>query len=406
MLTADHVMARRSKGTLKLTTLDAKRKARGLEIAAQFHDLAVANRDLTRAELLEAWSAVRFEARDRKLADGLKKLIDDGLVFEVCVDVDPVALRKETFERATAIRQGLDEDARFDRGALLAEIGARRGLDADEVERGLFGDLKSAQVLKAVESPPPKALIERYDLEQARAVLLRAVRLTARIRGAKPAAMRALFRKLKFRRLLHTVHREADGSYRIEIDGPFSLFESVTKYGLSLALALPAIIACGRWSIDAEIRWGKQRTAMRFALEGKAHAEDDELADDLPEEARALLERFSKRSKSPWVVARADDIIDLPGVGLCVPDLAFTHQKTGEVVLLEVMGFWSRDAVWKRVELVEGGLDRKILFAASSRLRVSEAVLPDDVPGALYVYKGVMSAARVEEKLNALAARG
>ena len=98
-------------------------------------------------------------------------------------------------------------------------------------------------------------------------------------------------------------------------------------------------------------------------------------------------------------------MIDLPGVGLCVPDLAFTHRDTGEMVLLEVMGFWSRDAVWKRVELVEAGLPQKILFAVSSRLRVSEAVLEDDAPGALYVYKGAMSAAQIEKKLDALVAR-
>jgi hypothetical protein len=70
-----------------------------------------------------------------------------------------------------------------------------------------------------------------------------------------------------------------------------------------------------------------------------------------------------------------------------------------------VLGFWSRDAVWKRVELVQAGLPQKILFAVSSRLRVSEAVLDDDLPGALYVYKGAMSAAQIEKKLDALAER-
>ena len=103
--------------------------------------------------------------------------------------------------------------------------------------------------------------------------------------------------------------------------------------------------------------------------------------------------------------ARADDIVELPGVGLSIPDLAFTHRESGEVVLLEVLGFWSRDAVWKRVELVQAGLPQKILFAVSSRLRVSEAVLDDDLPGALYVYKGAMSAAQIEKKLDLLADR-
>jgi uncharacterized protein len=102
-------------------------------------------------------------------------------------------------------------------------------------------------------------------------------------------------------------------------------------------------------------------------------------------------------------VAPAGAILDLPGVGLCVPDLVFEHDRTGECVYLEVMGFWSRDAVWRRVELVERGLRDRILFAVSQRLRVSEQVLGDDLPGALYVYKRVMSARAVLERVDRLA---
>ena len=76
----------------------------------------------------------------------------------------------------------------------------------------------------------------------------------------------------------------------------------------------------------------------------------------------------------------------------------FTRAKTK--VYLEVMGFWSRAAVWQRVELIQAGLETPVLFAVPQRLRVSEAVLPDDVPGALYVYKGVMSAKAIEERLD------
>lgn len=401
MLTADLVQARRTKGKLVLTRMNADRQARALRIATELYDLAQAHVDLTRSELKAAWRAVEVPAKDRRLADGLQKLIDDGLAFEVAVDVDPIALRKEVFERATALRQGMSEEERFDAGALLEEVGARRGLDPDQIERGLFADLKGAHVLSQVGCAPPRTLVERYDLEQARAVLLRAIRVTARVQGASPDALRTLFRKLKFQRLLHTVTREADGAFRIDIDGPISLFGPSTKYGLALAIALPAIMACGRWSIDAEIRWGKKRDEMTFALSGDAKIDDAATPERLRDDVQQLLDRFAERD-SKWSAAIADEIIDLPGVGLCIPDLAFSHRDTGEVVLLEVMGFWSRDAVWKRVELAEGGLKDKVLFAVSSRLRVSEAVLPEESPGALYVYKGTMSAKRIEDKLDAL----
>lgn len=404
MLTADLVHVRRKKGTLTLTALGPERRDRALTLATEYRAIAEAHVDLTRDELEEAWRAVQVSAKDRKLADGLRKLVADGLEFAVSVDEDPVALRREVFERATAARKALGEDERFDAGALLHEVATARGIDSDALLRGLYGDLKGAHVLSAVGGPPPRALVETYDLEQARAVLLRATRVRARIEKAKPDAIRALFRKLKFHRLLYTIRRDAGGAYLLELDGPFSLFDSVTKYGLALALALPAITACGKWSLEADLRWGKRRDPLTFVLEGPRDRGADDVPDRLRDEVAELVEAWSKKERA-FTVAEADDILDLPGVGLCVPDLAFTHRETGEVVLLEVMGFWSRDAVWQRVELVERGLDAKILFAVSSRLRVSEAVLPDDVPGALYVYKGKMSGKQIEDRLLALLAR-
>ena len=83
---------------------------------------------------------------------------------------------------------------------------------------------------------------------------------------------------------------------------------------------------------------------------------------------------------------------------MCVPDLVFKRGR--KRVYLEVLGFWSRDAVWKRVELVEKGMKQRVIFAVPSKLRVSEAVLPDELPGSLYVYKGVMSAKAIEERLE------
>ena len=60
-----------------------------------------------------------------------------------------------------------------------------------------------------------------------------------------------------------------------------------------------------------------------------------------------------------------------------------------------------RQAVIDRVELVEAGLTEPVIFALSSRLRVSEKILDDALPGELYVYKGVMSAKAVLERLEA-----
>jgi hypothetical protein len=78
----------------------------------------------------------------------------------------------------------------------------------------------------------------------------------------------------------------------------------------------------------------------------------------------------------------------------------FVHRQTGELAYLEVLGYWSREAVFRRVDLVTQGLAARVLFAVSSRLRVSEEVLGDELPSRLYVYKGALSAKELLRRLD------
>ena len=97
-------------------------------------------------------------------------------------------------------------------------------------------------------------------------------------------------------------------------------------------------------------------------------------------------------------------MLDLPGAGLCVPDLAFVRARDGARVHFELLGFWSRDAVWRRVELVRAGLPHRILFAVSKGLRVGEAVLDETPTAALYVFARVIAAKQVLDRIERLAA--
>jgi predicted nuclease of restriction endonuclease-like RecB superfamily len=230
------------------------------------------------------------------------------------------------------------------------------------------------------------------------AVLLCSVRVVAEVRCANAEQYRSLFQKLKFRQLLFQMAALDGGGYRIEIDGPYSLFESVTKYGLELALLLPALESCDSVKLNADLRWGKKREKLSFALEltPSAGSEPSPPRDEI----QALLQAFAQNGT--WRAEPAGLVLDLPGIGLCVPDLCFTHQVTGEQVLCEVLGFWNRDAVWRRIELVEKGLTTKIVFVVSARLRVSEEVLDGAESAALYVYKGTINPKALARKLTEL----
>ena len=90
----------------------------------------------------------------------------------------------------------------------------------------------------------------------------------------------------------------------------------------------------------------------------------------------------------------------LPGEAVCVPDLVFTNDATGEEVFLEAFGFWSRQAVWQRLETIERGFPSPIILAVGKQLRVSEAALEDRTSADLYVYRTTMRPKAILERLE------
>lgn len=403
MLTADLVRGRVKGGDLIVKPLTGNEAARATALLGDMKALLLAGVGETRAEIDEALGAIPHEAREAKLVLGLRKLVEDRCVFDADETVDAPGLRRDVFEAAArARRQGV-----FERQAVLDAVASARAISSASVESGLYGDLRAAARLVSVEAFDPTTLARGFDVLQAQAVLLRAVRLHVTLRKPSPDAARALFRRLKFLRLLATIAPTAEG-YTLAIDGPFSLFESVTKYGLSLALLIPVLEELPSYDLVAEIRWGKERKPLRFSFEGGTGKLAGGPEARLLPEVEALKTSFDAL-KSAFGCALSDEILTVDGFGVCIPDLVFQKKRAprgpaSPKIYLEVMGYWSRDAVWKRVELVEKGLREPVLFAVSERLRVSEEVLPEGASARLYVYKGALSARRVLAHLEQLAA--
>ena len=393
MLTSDLVPVRRRGEELRVVFLDDAGRVRARALAADLIQLVVTHEGEERGLLEQALDARVVPAKEQRLKDGLTKLILDRCTFEAEPEVAPEALRDALFRRATEVRVA---DGRVERIAVLTEVGAQFGLDAEAVDRALYADLRAAHPLRAFDPIDAGNLVLHYERALPQAVLLRATRVVADVRCKSPAATRALFRKLKFLRLLFTMERTDDG-YRLVVDGPMSLFDAQARYGLQLAMALGAFEACDHFVLVADVRWGKERQPLSFRLEGGAATTAKE--PPLPDEVEALRAALAER-KGPWSVRRSSAILNLPGVGVVVPDLELKHGD-GKVYL-EVLGFWSRDAVWRRIEMSQKGLREPVLFAVSARLRVSEEALGEDASSALYVYKGVMSARAVLERADAL----
>ena len=400
MLTSELLRVRRQGRSLVPRFLSAAERGRLRSVAAALIDTLLAAKDACRDDVTQALATIEHAPRDRSIVQGLIKLLLDRAEFLTFEGDGPAALRDVVFRIAAEERKRLGPTERFDRQRSLARAAEQLDLETGPIEAQLFADLRKNERLIGFRTTTPERLLERYDVALAQGVLLRAVSVEVTLTGGEPGRVRQLFRAARFHGLLHRVRPHA-GGYRVELDGPLSLFTSVHRYGLALALFLPAILRCDAWSMSAEVSWGKQRTPMRFELNP---------AQGLVSHGRAIegvapeLERFVVNFQAlaaNWEVMIADEIIAIPGEAAIVPDLSFTNRTTGERVWLEAFGYWSRAAVWQRIETIRRGFPGRIILAVGKQLRVSEELLEESEAGELYVYRVSLQPKAVLERLEA-----
>ena len=406
MLPPELTRARKREGKLSLSPLSPAERARAAELCQALLAVTQASLGLPRDEVEASWAAVPASAKERKLLLGLTHLLEHKSEFTSPASAEPETVRRALFGRATERRAALGDGEHLDRAALVAEVAAELGLSPEQLEQALYADLRSAQRLERCHMTSAEVLVSEYELLQVQSVLLRAVRVEAEVRAAKADQYRELFRKLKFRQLLYRIEPLQPSGYRLEIDGPMSLFGPTTKYGLELSLSLPALLSCGSLRLKAELRWGKRREKLSFE---QTYAGLPTSSSDAGVRSEVLeLRDAVEASKAGFSARLSDELLDLTerGGGVLVPDLELTRASDGTSVLVELLGFWSRQAVFQRIEAAERGLSRPVLFVVSSRLRVSEELLDGVEAASLYVYKGKINAHALLRKVEGLLAHG
>ena len=326
---------------------------------------------------------------------GLAKVVDDRAEFEVVAELPPDQVRERIFSTAAAYRRQLraaGHRAPFRRDLVMQQVAADLKVDPEIISASMFADLKDENRMLRFDDISAQALLDRYNVALAQAVLLRSVLLKAEIRGEGPTRYRQLFRWLKFHRLLYRVEGSMRSGYQIQIDGPMSLFSSTTKYGLQMALFLPALLLCQDFRLDAELRWGPKREPRWFHLESGdgliSHYQDT--GQYIPAEIAAFLDRF--RQVAPdWDVTGFSEVVELGREAVWVPDYRFVHRPTGTDVLVEILGFWKRSSLDRLLRLLPQHGPPRYLLAVSDRLKVDEGSL-DERTGPVLRFKEIPNA--------------
>jgi uncharacterized protein len=400
MLTADLAQSWYRKGRTGPRYIDVA-DAGYLRDAESLISIFLAHEGLERAELNAALDEYVGTGTDYKILRGLIKLLTDRCAFETATKIEPSEIRRALFLKAREFHPLVkDEQARAQVvGAVARELVCK----PEELSAWLYADLPEKQRLVEFESLKAGELLDVYNLAQAQALLYRCVLMRLWVEPQAPENYRKLFGAIKAYRLIHTIKGNAVEGYEIRLDGPVSMFHRSQKYGIQMAVFLPALLLCTGWRMRAEItlKPGSQGASAFFEMDSRQHQLRSSYLPAASSENQ-VLEKLSEswaEFDSAWTLERSSEVIDL-GESAFIPDFVI-HHADGAEFYLEVLGFWTPRHLQERLQEFEHYGLKNFLIAAWDDLRGSRDPLTR-VPAHVIVFKKKLEPVAVELAIEKL----
>jgi predicted nuclease of restriction endonuclease-like RecB superfamily len=375
------------------------RDAKYVQEAERLIALFLEHEGRARAELEGALQEYVGVGTDYKILRGFIKLLMDRCVFEVESVAEPAMIRRAVFQAAREAHPINDEAVRAE---IIRKVASAFVCAPDDVRDGLYADLPLKQKLIDFERVDAPELLDRYNLAQAQALLYRSVAMQLWVEAKNAASYRQLFNAIKAYRLIHTIKGSAESGYEIRLDGPVSMFHRSQKYGVQMAVFLPALLNCHDWRMRAEIATKTRGNAFFEMTSAQTQLRSHYLSQSAQMENpvhEKLLTSWA-RIESEWQLEGSHEVVDL-GEHAFIPDFLLRH-SSGREVYLEVLGFWTPRSLKERLqELEESGFE-DFLIAAWDELRGSREPLAR-VPPHVIIFKRSLDAVAVELALNDLA---
>jgi hypothetical protein len=306
--------------------------------------------------LAEALRRQEGRVRDARRLAGIAKTVRDLSVVRPPPGADCALEVRQTVFHA---RGALWPPVPGDRTAPYEQAAEALGMAVADVEHALYADRPEARVLVRAPRITPEELLDRYNLDLARAVLLDAVGVTLTARGG----WRRIFRAVKLARLMYTVSRRGRG-HTVELTGPAAAYVArPERYGVRLARVVPALVRAPGWRLEARVmRGGRQ---FRYRLDGRtpfAHRARRPTFDSRWERAlaRDFADMRGTAERAGWTLERETAPLAAGGE-LFLPDFVLRH-RDGRQALVEIVGFWTPEYLEAKLAKAEAaGLANLIL---------------------------------------------
>ena len=396
MLTGPHLRVRVQKKEIQPSFVKADKHLERAEELIALYQQAVLNQ-WPRQRIDEEVAGMIGDSVDHKLTKGLSKLLADNSEFGAEPPIPPAELRTLLFQAVDGV------PSRRKARQAYAEVGAKLGLEVEELQQMLYADRKEEQKITACSVTDADWLLHRYNVALIQACLLRCEQMEVHLDHPSSARLRSLFRFIQFHGLMSRCE-PTDGGYLLTLDGPTSLLKLSTRYGMALANWFPVLLLseCD-WRLEATIRWGKRglRKQMRLTSDMGLVSHYRDTGVYVSRIEQWFEERFLAL-ESGWELRREAPPLSLGGEAVVVP--TYTLEKNGRVAYLDVVGFWRKKWLKKRLSLLSQHGPSNLVVAVSSKMEGAKEGLGGSL-GGVVSFKEVVPAKTVLEQVEACAVR-
>ncbi len=333
------------------------------------------------------------DSTDYRVKRGLAYILKSSFcTFEVVSPLEPQMLRERVFSLAAkSVSSRESTQVTLDKVANELTQELQQEVLAEQVRTGLYADLSENKILTVFDAPIASDLLNRYNLSQVQGVFYKASQLVLNAHRNVPGEYKLLFRYLKLFQLMAYIEGDADHGFTITIDGPTSLFNPSTRYGLAIAKLIPALLHVTKWSLSSILQTRDAYTNTwktgRFTLNSEcglvSHYPPGKPYDSMLE--ASFADKWDAL-KSGWALEREVDLIPIPG-SVMIPDFRLVHSD-GRTFLLEIVGYWRPEYLQKKFSQVRRAGRDDLILAISERLNLEKAgVKLNDVPARIVWFK-------------------
>ncbi len=361
----------------------------GNELIGCFEEAKGKSQGVLERQLLD----LEGDATDYRVKRGLAYILKSSFcTFEVVSPLEPPMLRERVFALAAkSVPSGESTQVTLTKIADELSQELEREVLLEQVRDGLYADLAENKILTNFDAPSPVDLLNRYNLSQVQGIFYKASKLILNAHRNVPGEYKLLFRYLKLFQLMAYIEGDADHGFTITVDGPTSLFNPSTRYGLAIAKLIPALLHVTKWSLSATLQtrdaYTKAWNTGRFTLNSEcglvSHYSKGKPYDSMLESSFA--DKWDAL-KTDWVLEREVDLLPVPG-SVMIPDFRLVHPD-GRDYLLEIVGYWRPEYLQKKFYQVRSSGCSNLILAISERLNLEKAgVKLDNVPAKIVWFK-------------------